>query len=53
MHIHTGLYNSAIIKNESVSFAEMWMDLETVIESESEKGKQTLFISTYMWNLEK
>ena len=27
-------YNSAINKNEIVSFAEMWMDLETVIQSE-------------------
>ena len=35
-------YYSAIKKNEIVSFAEMWMNLETVIQSEikSEREKQ-------------
>ena len=33
----------------------MWIDLETVIHSEvnSEREKQILYISAYMWNLEK
>ena len=33
----------------------MWMDLESVIQSEvSQKGKkQILYINAYMWNLEK
>ena len=35
-------------------FAEMWMDLETVIQSEvSQKEKQILYNIAYMWNLEK
>ena len=33
-------YYSTIKRNEIVPFAEMWMDLETVIQSEvSQKGK--------------
>ena len=34
---------------------EMWIDLETVIHSEvkPEREKQILYISAYMWNLEK
>ena len=33
----------------------MWMDLETVIQSEvkSEREKQISYINAYMWNLEK
>ena len=48
-------YYSAIKRNEIGSFVEMWMDLETVIQSEfkSEREKQISYISTYMWNLEK
>ena len=50
-------YYSAIKRNKIVPFAEMWMDLETVIQSEvkvkSEKEKQILRIKTYMWNLGK
>ena len=50
-------YYSAIKRNENGSFVEMWMDLETVIQSEvkvkSEREKQILYINAYMWNLEK
>ena len=48
-------YYSAIKRNEIGSFVEMWMDLETVIQSEvkSEREKQLLYINAYMWNLEK
>ena len=50
-------YYSAIKRNKIVPFAEMWMDLETVIQSEvkvkSEKEKQILRIKTCMWNLGK
>ena len=54
-HIYTMEYYSAIKRNEIGSFVEMWMDLETVIQSEfkSEREKQISYISTYMWNLEK
>ena len=39
-HIYTMEYYSAIKRNEIVPFAEMWMDLETVIQSEvSQKEK--------------
>ena len=31
-YIYTMEYFSAIKRNETVSFAEMWMDLETVIQ---------------------
>ena len=42
--------------NEFGSFVEMWMDLETVIQSEvSQKEKNRYiytYINAYMWNLE-
>ena len=39
-YIYTMEYYSAIIRNERVPFAETWMDLETVIQSEvSQKEK--------------
>ena len=37
--IYTMEYYSAIKRNEIVPFAEMWMDLETVIQSEVRKRK--------------
>ena len=36
-----------------MQFAETWMNLETVIQSKSEKEKQMLYNIAYMWNLEK
>ena len=39
-HIYTMEYYSAIKRKETGSFVEMWMDLETVIQSEvSQKEK--------------
>ena len=38
-YIHTMGYYSAIKRNEIVSFAETWMDLETVIQSEVRRRK--------------
>ena len=39
-HVHTVEYYSAIKRNEIVPFAEPWIDLETVIQSEvSQKNK--------------
>ena len=47
-------YYPALKRNETGSFAEMWMDLEIVIQwSTSEREKQVSCINTYMWNLEK
>ena len=41
-------YYSAIKRNEIVSFGEMWMDLETVIQSEvSQREKQILCVNAY------
>ena len=53
VHIHNGNY-SVIKRNEIVPFAEMWMDLETVKQSEvSQRETQILYINTYLWKLEK
>ena len=53
-YIYTMEYYSAIKSNETGSFAETWMDLETVIQSELSKEKNKYRILTHiMWNLEK
>ena len=52
-YAYTMQYYSAIKKNELVPFAEIQMDLDTIIQSKSEKEKQVLCIDAYMWNLEK
>ena len=47
-------YYSTTKASEIVPFIEMWLDLESIIEwSKSEIEKHLLYISTYMWNLEK
>ena len=47
-------YYSVMKMNETGSFLETWMDLESVIQSEvSQKEKKLLYINAYMWNLEK
>ena len=58
--MYTMEYYSAIKKNETVSFAEVWMDVQghtdsyTVIQSKlSQKEENKYHILTYMWNLEK
>ena len=52
VHIYNGLL--PIKKNDIVPFAEMWIDLESVIQSEiSQKEKNKLLqVNAYMWNLE-
>ena len=48
-HIYTMEYYSAIKRNESGSFVEMWMDLETVIQSEvspKDKNKYRILMHT-------
>ena len=52
--IYTMEYDLAIKRNKIGSFAETWMDLETVIQSEvSQKEKQIWYVNACMWNLEK
>ena len=53
VHIYNGIL--AIKRNKIGSFVEMWMDLESVIQSEvsQKEKKQISYINVYMWNLEK
>ena len=52
VHAYSGIL--AINRNKTVPFAEMWMDLETVIQSEvSQKEKKISYNIAYMWNPEK
>ena len=45
---------SAAKRSEIGSFGEMWMDLESVIQSEvRKKEKNKISINAYTWNLEK
>ena len=54
IYIYIIQYYSTIQRNELMSFGEMWINLDTVIQSEvSQKEKQILYINAYMWNLEK
>ena len=46
-------YYSVIKRNETRSFVETWMDLETVIQSEVSQKEKNKYINSYMWNLEK
>ena len=53
-YIFTMEYYSAIKRNETGSFVQMWMDLENVIQGDrKKKEKQILYINAYMWTLEK
>ena len=52
-HIYTMEYYSAMKRNETELFVVRWMDLETVIQSKSEREKQIPYANTYIWNLKK
>ena len=62
-HIYTMEYYSPIRRNEIELFVVMWMDLESVIQSEisqKEKNKHPIWniyicytYNTYIWNLKK
>ena len=54
-YVYTMKYYSDIKWYEIGSFVDMWMDLETVIQSEvkPEREKQISYVNTYMWNPEK
>ena len=41
-YIYTMQYNSAIERNEMVSSAEKWMDLETVIQSKASQKEKNI-----------
>ena len=43
-YIHTMEYYSAIKRNEIGSFVEMWMDLETVIQSEVSQKEKNRYV---------
>ena len=47
-YVYTMEYHSAIKMNEIGSFVEMWMDLETVIQSELSQKEKKLHINTYV-----
>ena len=44
-YIYAMEYYSAIKRNKTGSFAEMWMDLETVIQSEEVRKRKTNIIN--------
>ena len=53
-YTYTMEYYSAIKWNETGSFVAMWMDLETVIQSEiSQKGKNKYRILTHICGIQK
>ena len=47
-YIYTMEYHSAIKRREIVPFAEMWMDLETVIQSEVGSKEQNKCVVTHI-----
>ena len=52
MYIYIMEYYSATERNETGSFVEIWMDLETVIQNEvsqTEKGKYHML--THIWRI--
>ena len=55
VYIYTMEYYSAIKKNEIMTFAATWVDLEIIILSEvkSDRERQLSYDITYMWDLKK
>ena len=51
--VYTMEYYSAINKNEIMSFAATWMDLEINVLSEVSGERHIPYDITYMWNLKK
>ena len=53
-YVYTMEYYSAIKRNEIASFVEMWMNLETVIQSEvSQKEKNKCHMFTHICAIQK
>ena len=52
--MYTAGYCSAIERNEIIPFAETWMDLEMVIQSEvSQKGKNKYYVLMHVCEIQK
>ena len=51
LYVYVMEYYSAIKKNESLSFATKWMELESIILSEIGQRKTNTIGFTHMWNL--
>ena len=49
--VYTMEYYSAVKKNEILPFTAMWMDLEMIILSQSDRKGQIPHDTTHMWNL--
>ena len=50
------MYKGILLSHERIkaaAFAETWVDLETVTQSEGGQRKQTSHFNASMWNLEK
>ena len=53
-YIYTMEYHSALKRNKSVPFADMWIYLETVTQSEvSQKGKSKYCMLTHICGIQK
>ena len=52
-HIYKMEYYSPMKRNEIEVFVVRWMDLESVIQSKSEREKQIPYANTYIWNQKK
>ena len=52
-YIYTMEYYSAIKKNAFESVLMMWMNLEPIIQSISERKTPIQYINAYIWNLER
>ena len=52
LHVYNGILLNHK-KRKIVPFAETWMDLETVIQSELSQKKKNKYRIAYIWNLKK
>ena len=52
-YTHAVEYNSVIERNEIVPFAEMWMDPETVIQSEVSQKEKNKCVLIHIWESRK
>ena len=49
--VYTMEYYLAMRKNEILTFAAMWMELENVRLSEISQSEKDRYVFTHMWNL--